>query len=279
MARKPKRDLTVEEQLARGPMDLPFLMLVMILLGIGLIMMFSASYATAYYDSKVADPLYYIKRQAMFAVVGVAVMYVVSKINYQTFRWMSVPALIFSIILLLLVFTPLGRSHNGARRWLYLGVEFQPSEIAKIAVILFFAARLCKRDSRKPLRYKNRTFTGRMLNRLEHIGFLELVPYIAVLGTVLLLVLLERHMSGTILVMVGAAAVLFAAGINIWWFIGGGAAVGSLLAFIMLATPYMNARIDLVAGPLGPTPGEWLPDGAVPAGHGVGRFAGPGAGQ
>ena len=58
MARKHKRDLTVEEQLARGPMDLPFLMLVMILLGIGLIMMFSASYATAYYDSKVADPLY-----------------------------------------------------------------------------------------------------------------------------------------------------------------------------------------------------------------------------
>ena len=106
MARKPKRDLTVEEQLARGPMDLPFLMLVMILLGIGLIMMFSASYATAYYDSSVGDPMYYIKRQAMFAAVGVAVMYVVSKINYQTFRWMSVPALIFSIILLLLVFTP-----------------------------------------------------------------------------------------------------------------------------------------------------------------------------
>ena len=249
MARKPKRDLTVEEQPARGPMDLPFLMLVMILLGIGLIMMFSASYATAYYDSKVADPLYYIKRQAMFAAVGVAVMYVVSKINYQTFRWMSVPALIFSIILLLLVFTPLGRTHNGARRWLYLGVEFQPSEIAKIAVILFFAARLCKRDSRKPLRYKNRTFTGRMLNRLERIGFLELVPYVAVLGTVLVLVLLERHMSGTILVMVGAAAVLFAAGINIWWFIGGGAAVGSLLTFIMLATPYMNARIELWLNP------------------------------
>lgn len=249
MARKPKRDLTVEEQLARGPMDLPFLMLVLLLLGIGLIMMFSASYATAYYDNNVGDPLYYIKRQAMFAAAGVAAMYVVSKINYQTFRWMSVPALIFSIILLLLVFTPLGRSHNGARRWLYLGIEFQPSEFAKIAVILFFAARLCKRDSRKPLHYKNRTFRGRMLNRLERIGFLELVPYIAVLGTVLALVLLERHMSGTILVMVGAASVLFAAGINIWWFIGGGAAAGSLLLFIMLATPYMNARIQLWRNP------------------------------
>ena len=63
MARKPKRDLTVDEQLARGPMDLPFLMLVLLLLGIGLIMMFSASYATAYYHD--GDPLLYIARQAM----------------------------------------------------------------------------------------------------------------------------------------------------------------------------------------------------------------------
>ena len=64
MARKPKRDLTVEEQLARGPLDLPFLMLVLLLLGIGLIMMFSASYATAYYTD--GDPLVYISRQALF---------------------------------------------------------------------------------------------------------------------------------------------------------------------------------------------------------------------
>lgn len=72
MARKPKRDLTVEEQLARGPLDLPFLMLVLLLLGIGLIMMFSASYATAYYDSSASvqnNPLYYIKRQSVYAVI------------------------------------------------------------------------------------------------------------------------------------------------------------------------------------------------------------------
>ena len=106
MARKPKRDLTVEEQLARGPLDLPFLMLVLLLLGIGLIMMFSASYATAYYTD--GDPLVYISRQALFGAVGVVGMFVVSKINYQTFRWMSMPALIGSIVLLVLVFTPLG---------------------------------------------------------------------------------------------------------------------------------------------------------------------------
>ena len=110
MARKPKRDLTVAEQLARGPMDLPFLMLVLLLLGIGLIMMFSASYATAYYND--GDPLIYITRQAMFAGVGVAAMYVVSKINYQTFRWMAPIALVGSIFLLILIYTPLGVEHG-----------------------------------------------------------------------------------------------------------------------------------------------------------------------
>ena len=83
---KRKRDLTVEEQLARGPVDMPFLMLTLLLTGIGLIMVFSASYASAYYDSNVAknDPTYYFVRQAIFGVAGVAVLYVLSKINYQT---------------------------------------------------------------------------------------------------------------------------------------------------------------------------------------------------
>ena len=77
MARKPKRDLTVEEQLARGPLDLPFLMLTMLLLGVGLIMMFSASFATAYYND--GDPLVYIKNQAVYAAAGVVVMFLVSR--------------------------------------------------------------------------------------------------------------------------------------------------------------------------------------------------------
>jgi len=247
MARKPKRDLTVEEQLARGPLDLPFLMLVLLLLGIGLIMMFSASYATAYYTD--GDPLVYISRQALFGAVGVVGMFIVSKINYQTFRWMSVPALIGSIILLILVFTPLGVTHNQARRWLKLGIEFQPSELAKIAVILFFAARLCKRDTEKHKRYKNRTVTGRMLNRLERIGFLELVPYGAILLLVAALMLKQPHMSGTILVLAGGAAVLFAAGIHWGWFVAGITGVGGLLWVIITMTPYMTNRINLWMDP------------------------------
>ena len=223
MARKPKRDLTVDEQLARGPMDLPFLMLVLLLLGIGLIMMFSASYATAYYHD--GDPLLYIARQAMFGGVGVVAMYVVSKINYQTFRWMAPIALVGSIFLLLLVYTPLGVERNSARRWLKLGIEFQPSEFAKIAVILFFAARLCKRDTEKHKRYKNRSFFGRLYNLLDRIGFIELVPYMLVLGVVAGLVVFQPHMSGTLLILAGGASVLFAAGIHWGWFVAGGSIV------------------------------------------------------
>ncbi|MEG1875858.1 MAG: cell division protein FtsW, partial [Angelakisella sp.] len=80
--KKLKRDLTMEEQLSRGPMDLPYLMLVLLLTGIGLVMVLSSSYATAFYDPVVAgnNPTYYFVKQLIFAVAGVAVMWITSKI-------------------------------------------------------------------------------------------------------------------------------------------------------------------------------------------------------
>ena len=254
MAKKPRRDLSVEEQLARGPLDLPFLMLTMLLLGIGLLMMFSASYATAYYDPEVSTPLFYIMRQSLFAAAGVAVMYFVSKINYQTFRWLAVPLLIFSIMLLVMVLIPgVGVRINGARRWLRMaivaGPTYQPSEIVKVAVILFFASRLSKRSTQKKKKWSKRTATGRTLNFLEKIGFLELLPYGLILLLIAGLMLKEPHMSGTILVLAGGAAVLFAAGISIWWFVAGISLVGGALGLIITATPYMTARINLWLDP------------------------------
>ena len=253
MAKKPRRDLTVEEQLARGPMDLPFLMLTLLLLGVGLIMMFSASYATAYYDPEVSSPLFYVIRQGVFAAAGVLIMYFVSKINYQTFRWLAVPALIGTIILLVLVLTPLGVRINGAQRWLKMafvaGPTYQPSELAKISVILFFASRLSKRDTEKKKKWSKRTATGRMLQRLDNIGFLELVPYGAILLLIAALMLKEPHMSGTILVLAGGAAVLFAAGIHLGWFVAGGSFVVAALWFIISSTDYMTARINLWLNP------------------------------
>lgn len=244
------------QQLARGPVDLPFLMLTMMLVGIGLIMVFSASYASAYYDSsKVVqnNPLFYVRRQLEFAVLGTVVMFLISRVNYENLRWLSIPILLGAIVLLVLVLTPLGVTINKAKRWLRLfllfGPTFQPSEIAKIAIIIFFSARLSKRDTEKKRKYTNRTLTGRTLNRLEKIGFLELVPYGAVLAIVLLLVVKEPHMSGTILIMVGAAAVLFAGGINIWWFLSAGGGVAALLTLIIFSTNYMTSRVELWKDP------------------------------
>ena len=253
MARKPMRDLTVEQQLARGPMDLPFLMLVVMLVGIGLIVVFSASYAAAYYDDKISSPLYYIQRQAIFACLGLAVMYGVSKVNYQRLRLLSVPMLLGTIVLLVLVLTPLGVNLNNAQRWLNLflvaGPTYQPSELAKISIIVFFAARLSKRNTEKRRKFSTRTFSGRALNLMEKIGLLELLPYIGVLGLVLGLVVLEPHMSGTILIMVGAAAVLFAGGISLAWFVSvGSLAVGGLL-LIIFTTDYMTNRVKLWLDP------------------------------
>ncbi len=253
MARKPMRDLTVEQQLARGPMDLPFLMLVVMLVGIGLIVVFSASYAAAYYDDDISSPLFYIQRQAIFACLGLAVMYGVSRINYQRLRILSVPMLLGTIVLLVLVLTPLGVELNNAQRWLKLffvaGPTYQPSELAKISVIVFFAARLSKRNTEKKRKYSTRSFTGRALNFMEKIGLLELLPYIGVLGLVLVLVVMEPHMSGTILIMVGAAAVLFAAGISLGWFLSvGSLAVGGLL-LIIFTTDYMTKRVELWLDP------------------------------
>lgn len=257
MARKAKRDLTIEQQLARGPIDLPFLALVLLLAAIGLIMVLSASYASAMYNLDPAvdtggDPMYYFKRQFLFAVMGVAAMFVISKIDYQHFRWMSIFVLAASVVLMLLVFTPLGRSGGGVRRWLKLGpIRFQPSEIAKVGVILYFSARLSKRNSQlgPPKKWSRRTLVGRWGEKLDRIGFLELVPYGVCLIVVLGVIALQKHMSAMILVIVAAASVLFASGIRLYWFFAGGGLAAAALWFIITQTDYMKARIDIWRDP------------------------------
>ena len=258
MARKLKRDLTVEEQLARGPMDLPFLMLVLLLTAIGVIMMFSASYADALYNMD--DPTYYFMRQGLFAVGGVAIMYVMSKINYQTLRWLSVFALVGSIVLLVLVKVPgIGSSGGGANRWIRaIGPlpRWQPSEAAKLGVILYFSARLSKRNTEKKRKFNRRTYSGHLLELLDRIGFLELVPYIVVLLLIAGLLLAQPHLSATILILAIGASILFAAGIQLRWFAIGGTVMVALLWLVVNTTGYMADRIAIWQNPWIDTQGD-----------------------
>lgn len=249
--KKAKQNLTIEQQLARGPVDLPFLTLVILLTVVGLVMLLSASYASAYYNLESSintggDPYYYVKRQLGFALAGAILGWGASKLNYQHYRWGAIVGLAASVLLLMLVFTPLGSSGGGARRWLKLGIRFQPSEMAKIGVIMFFAARLCKRNDqlRVKRKWSRRTTTGRVCAFLDQIGFLELVPYFAILILVLGLLAFQPHLSGMILILVSSVVVLFVSGIHLGWFALGGSIVTVALTLIITKTEYMTKRIE-----------------------------------
>lgn len=249
--RKAKRDLTAEELRRKGPVDLPFLTLVVLLAVIGLIMVFSASYASAYYDvSNVTgnDPTYYLVRQGFFAVLGFGAMWLVSKMDYGLFRVLAKPVLIVSILMLMAV-PFVGVTAGGATRWLKIGVQFQPSEIAKIGVIMYFSLRLSRRGKLKKKPYDMRTRKGRVLSLMDEIGLLELVPYGVVLLVIGVLLAAQPHMSATILIFLVGASILFAAGINLGWFLAGGTVAGSALWFVINNTAYMTRRIDLWKNP------------------------------
>ena len=139
----------------------------------------------------------------------------------------------------------------GAQRWISLPIigGFQPSEIAKVGVIMYFAARLSKRNTEKHKRLPPRHPLSGLYAWLDEKGVLEPIPYFLILGLVAILMLMEPHMSGTILVLVGGASVLFAAGIKLYWFIGGGAAAAAGLFFIMTQTSYMATRLAIWKDP------------------------------
>ncbi len=122
----------------RGQIDYVILLCVILLVAIGIIMVFSSSYYTAGQGEN-ADMYSFLKKDLMYSVVGFVCMYFVTKIDYEVLKYIVKPVYFGSIVLLLLVFTPLGVVHNGARRWLNVGVEFQPSEVAKFALIITLA--------------------------------------------------------------------------------------------------------------------------------------------
>lgn len=228
--RQHQKEMEAESrELARGPIDLPFFVLVMLLLGIGLVMLLSASFPSAYDETDGANPLYYFSRQAVFAVMGVAAMIFIGKINYQRFRALGKPLLYLSVILLALVLIPgVGITRNNATRWLGIpgtSFQFQPSEIAKVAVVIYFADSISKKkDKMRSFRY-------------------GILPYALILMVLAGLVLLEHHLSGALLVFGVGAAMMLVGGINWAWVGGAVAAAGGLLYLVLFVVGYNQSRI------------------------------------
>ena len=231
--RQQERRLKVRElqELAKGPVDVPFLALVLMLTVIGLIMLFSASFPSALNEH--GDALYFIRSQVIFAAAGIAAMMAMSKINYQRLRGVATLALIGSLALLVLVVLPgpnaygklFGIERNHSVRWMQLllvaGPQYQPSELAKLGIIIYFAATISQRRDRM------RTFKYGIL------------PYGLILLAYAVLMLMEPHMSGCIL-LVGIGAVMMVVGGMDWKWVTGGILGVCAGLYAMLFTDLME---------------------------------------
>lgn len=184
----------------RRDFDLWIFVTILLLLALGVCMVYSAS---SYYSSrKYGNQEYYLFRQLIWAAVGIVAMLVVSRMDYRRISQFSPVMMLASIILLALVRVPgIGSRVNGSWRWFDFGfASFQPSEMAKLSIILFFSFSLSKKD-----------------DILQHF-WKGLVPYLLVVGVVDGLLIIEPHFSGTILVTSVAVIILFAAGAKLWHF-------------------------------------------------------------
>lgn len=211
----------------RSGIDMPFLCILLILLSIGLVMMFSASFAYGYYYYD--DSYMFISSQALWAVIGLVMMFVVSYVDYHQLHKFAIPILALAVLLLFIaLFMP---AINYVHRWIIIpGLgQFQPSEIAKFALILIFSHLIS-------INYKKMgTFK---------VGIL---PYAIILAMIVGLLLLEPHISASVIMILIAAMLLFVGGVKIRWFVVAGAVVAAVLAYVIFFASdmgYASHRID-----------------------------------
>ena len=243
--------------------DIPFLLILLLLLSYGLIMLFSAGYAVALYRR--GDAYTYIRPQLLFAALGVLAMYAASLVDYHVWHRLAWPMLGISLLLLAIVlFMP---EYNGCKRWIVLpGLgTLQPSEIAKFSIVLVFSHIISLNHDRM------KSFsTG-------------VVPFALILGVVTVLMLLEPHLSGTLLILSIGAVLMFVGGTGLHWFgLAGGAGRGGHCGGGHCAAgagALRHGPARVVARPLCRPAGRRSPDDPEPLRHRVGRTGRAGAGQ
>ncbi len=214
-----------------GGIDITFLILVLLLLTIGLIMLFSASFAFALFNE--GSSYAFISNQLVFAIIGGILMLLISTVNYQVLEKLSKFIMAVSMVLLVVVlFMP---EQSNARRWIPLfGFNLQPSEIAKFAVVVLFAALACK--------YQEKMNSFRF----------GVLPFVAVLAVLAGLIIVEPHLSGTILILAIGAIMMLIGGTNLKWF-GLAAILGVVAIAVLIMIPdvvkYAMDRINIWRDP------------------------------
>lgn len=219
-ASRSKESLSLKKSdiLITGSIDIPFLGLTIALLTIGLIMLFSASYPYAYYYEN-HNSYYFFERQLIFSVLGLAAMFIMSKINYKLLKAFTTPLLIFTLgclVLVLFYHTNVG----DFKRWIPLfgGITFQPSDLAKFTIILTLASYISD--------------YYRQMGTFKY-GICYPLGIIAIFCG---LIVMEHHMSCTILMFLIGASLMFAGGSN-WKLFAFGLGVIVLAVFLVITFP------------------------------------------
>lgn len=274
--------------LTRGGLDIPFFMIVIALITLGLIMMFSASSSYSYYYFN--DSFYYFKRQLVFALLGLVVLGVMSSVDYHILKGAAIPILLVSFALLvavLLVSPPAG--FEDFHRWISLGpVTFQPSEVAKFAIILYFAYHMDRHfkeinsNALSDASWAQGFNQGRGLIKIKA-KTVHMMWYLLILAVTCALVYKENHVSGTLLIFALGVMMMFLAGFNYRWFVIGAVAAVVLVIVVINnpsilpehAQPRILSWVDKSYDPLGV---RWQTNQAIYA-IGSGGFFGVGLGN
>ena len=211
--------------------DIVFLVLVLLLLTVGLMMLYSASYAQSEYDTGYTVSTRYLQKQAICAAIGLVAMVVLSRIPADFWYRFAWPLYGVSIALLLSVLV-IGESVNGARRWINIaGIQFQPSEIAKFTMIVLLA-RL------------TRSF-GSLAGKFRY----GVLGFGAALLGILVPLALEKHLSAIMLMGMVAVVMMYVAGTSPKWLLAGAAAAA---VFVVIYITFMGYAGDRVTAWLHP---------------------------
>lgn len=213
-----------------GQMDATLFAAVLLLCAFGLIMVFSASYY--YAQTRFGDGLYYLRSQSIYLCAGIVAMFVVSKFNYHIWEKLKAPFLIVTMVLMIAVVF-WGVERNGARRWLNLFniVSFQPSELAKFALVLYMAA-----------------FMARWPERMNDFRQGTL-PMLIITGTICFLVLLQKNMSMMVIVMLTGIVMLFLGGAPMKHLLLLGICSIPLFYLVAWLEPYRMVRLKIFMDP------------------------------
>lgn len=222
---------------ARSGVDRPLFYLILVLLVIGLIMLFSASYAYSYYYFD--NSYHFITPQALFAILGLVFMGLISLFDYHHLHKFAFPLFFVTLGLLAAVKVLAGTSIapilNGANRWLYIDpINFQPSEIAKFTLVLIFAHLISINY------HKMGTFRYGVL------------PYLIILLMIAGLILVENHVSATLIVLAIAAVMLFIGGVKLRWFAVAGGLAGAGILYLLLYSDKFSYALERIKGWLDP---------------------------